>query len=115
LTDSRRTGIAASLALLAAFGCSDTDMPATATVQFKVQSPFCGPHAYPLQYSIDEVIVGADTLSDGQLSPRFVTSPGSHRLVAAMTGGIFPNFKMDTTVTLAANASLTQIIDIYCS
>ena len=106
---------AAGLALLGGLACASAEMPAAASVQFKVQSPFCGPYAYPLQYSIDEVIVGADTLSDGQLSPRFVTSPGSHRLVAAMTGGIFPNFKMDTTVTLVANASLTQIIDIYCS
>lgn len=105
----------AILILLGTLGCSSPDVPAAASVQFKVQSPFCGPQAYPLQYSIDEVIVGADTLSDGQFSPRFVTSAGSHRLVAAMTGGIFPNFKLDTTVTLAANASLTQIIDVYCS
>jgi hypothetical protein len=110
-----RYGPIAFLVLLGALGCSSSETLSTASVQFKVQSPFCGAHAYPLQYSIDQVIVGADTLSDGQLSPRFVTSAGSHRLVAAMTGGIFPNFKMDTTVTLAANASLTQIIDVYCS
>lgn len=101
--------------LLGAAACSSPEMPATASVQFQVQSPFCGPNAYPLRFSIDQVVVGTDTLRDGQLSPRFVTSPGQHRLGATVTGGVFSNFTLDTAVALVPNAVLTQIVDLYCS
>lgn len=85
-------------------------------MQFRVQSPFCGPtNAYPLRFSIDNAVVGSDTLRDTQTSRRFATSAGPHRLGATATGGIFPGFTLDTTVTLPADTVFTQIVDIYCS
>lgn len=90
-------------------------MPPASTVEFRVESPFCGPSAYPLRLSIDSVVVGTDTLRDGQTSPRFATTPGQHRLGAAVTGGTFSGFALDTAVTLRADTVFTEVVNLYCS
>jgi hypothetical protein len=108
------------LIFLAAIGlgtlaCSSTAMTSTTAVEFRVQSPFCSPVAYPFRFSIDSMVVGADTLRDSQTSPRFATTPGQHRLDARATGGPFPLFSLDTIVTVPADTTFALIVDLYCS
>jgi len=105
-------GMVVALALV---GCASTTMPGTTGVQFKVQSPFCGPNAYPFRFSIDSVLVGSDTLKDKESSPAFATTAGQHRLDVRMAGPPFQNFVFDTTVTVVQDSLFVQIVDLYCS
>ena len=96
-------------------GCASPAMHSATGVQFKIQSPFCGPYAYPFRFSIDSAVVGNDTLRDKDSSPLFATTPGPHRLEARMTGQPFQNFSFDTTVTVVTDTVFVQIVDVYCS
>ena len=100
---------------LGLLGCSSSAPPLATGVKFKIQSPFCGPDAYPFRFSIDSVVVGSDTLKDKDISPLFATTPGQHRLQARMTGAPFANFAFDTTVTVVTDSVFVQVIDLYCS
>jgi len=94
--------------------CSSDSPPDVTSVQFLVQSPFCGAHDYGVQFSIDSVLVGTDTLKDKQTSTLFLTAPGAHHLGARLTT-VFPGLMMDTLVTIPAGTVFTQVFDIYCS
>ena len=102
-----------ALLLLCLAACTSSTPKAT-SVQFLVQSPFCGPHDYAMQFSIDSVLVGTDTLKDKETSAQFPTTSGVHRLGARLTT-VFPGLKMDTVVIIPADTVFTQIFDIYCS
>jgi hypothetical protein len=100
-------------ALSALAACSNPDAPSPARVQFRLDSPFCGPQKFALKFSIDSIVVGTDSLSTGQTSPIFLSTPGTHHLLGVgigvtATGG-------DTTVTLKADSTFTAVVNIYCS
>jgi len=99
--------------LLGVLACTG-DAPKETSVQFLVQSPFCGPHDYAMVFSIDSVQVGVDTLKDKERSQLFVTTSGAHRLSARLTT-VFTGLKMDTLVMVPADTVFTQVFDIYCS
>lgn len=101
--------------LLGVLACSNDEPRSAPAVAFRIDSPFCGPNAYPFRFSIDQSVVGNDTLRDGQTSPRFTTTPGQHHLNALVTGGVFPGFARDTTVMLTPDAVFTYAINSYCS
>ena len=103
------------LLLFAALAACSTVTPKETSVQFLVLSPFCGPNSYSIRFSIDSVLVGTDTLKDKESSPRFVTTPGGHRLNARVTAAPFTGLTMDTLVTVPADTVFTQVFDIYCS
>jgi hypothetical protein len=99
-----------TIATLAA--CSNPDAPTPARVQFTLASPFCGPEKFGIRFMIDSVVAGADTLSNGQSSPVFLSTPGAHHLSGAGIGVIVTG---DTTVTLRADSVFTAVVNIYCS
>jgi hypothetical protein len=102
-----------SLAMIAFASCSNPDAPSAARVQFRLDSPFCGPEKFALRFSIDSTVVGTDSLSTGQSSPIFRSTPGTHHLVGVGIG--VTATQGDTTVTLKADSTFTAVVNIYCS
>ncbi len=102
-----------ALIVLGGLACASNASRET-SVQFLVQSPFCGAHDYGMVFSIDSVQVGVDTLKDKERSQQFVVTPGAHRLNARLTT-VFTGLRMDTLVTVPADTVFTQVFDIYCS
>ena len=101
------------LAIAALAACSNPDAPSSARVQFRLDSPFCGPEKFALRFSIDSTVVGTDSLSTGQSSPVFLSTPGTHHLVGVGVG--VTATEGDTTVTLKADSTFTAVVNIYCS
>jgi hypothetical protein len=101
------------LAICALASCSNPDAPSPARVQFRLDSPFCGPEKFALRFSIDSTVVGTDSLSTGQSSPVFLSTPGTHHLVGVGIGVMAT--EGDTTVTLKADSTFTAVVNIYCS
>jgi hypothetical protein len=104
--------LTAALVILAAAACGDSTAPATASVQFKVDAPFCGSTKNTYQLSIDNSVVGIESLSDRQTSQIYHTSAGSHVLGSGLVGS--PTVS-DTTVTLHGGEMFTAIAPLYCS
>ena len=98
----------ASLVFLSIMNCNSA-FPDPATVQFKVDAPFCGPRK--LQFLIDLNVVGNETLSQGQTSRVFTTTLGPHDIRAVASTG----FTQDTVVTLTAGETLILTYSEYCS
>jgi hypothetical protein len=103
----------AALAMIALASCSNPAAPSAARVQFRLDSPFCGPQKFALRFSIDSAVVGTDSLSTGQSSPIFLATPGTHHLVGVGIG--VTATEGDTTVTLKADSTFTAVVNIYCS
>jgi hypothetical protein len=101
------------LAAGAIASCSNPAAPSPARVQFRLDSPFCGPQKFALRFSIDSAVVGTDSLSTGQSSPIFLSTPGTHHLVGVGIG--VTATQGDTTVTLKADSTFTAVVNIYCS
>jgi hypothetical protein len=102
-----------ALAMIALASCSNPAAPSRARVQFRLDSPFCGPQKFALRFSIDSTVVGTDSLSTGQNSPIFLSTPGIHHLVGVGIG--VTATQGDTTVTLKADSTFTAVVNIYCS
>jgi hypothetical protein len=119
-----------------AFACSgSTDPGVNARVRFAIDAPFCG-NAYPVNFFIDDVQVGRDTLWFGvgdDMSPASATRArnfkayqsfslraGSHTVRAAIVDTIplFPPFIYgwpDTTMAVAPGAEVVRKLPFYCS
>ena len=108
--------IAGSMALAA---CSGTDqMTAPPQVRFVLNAPLCGT-VFPVQFSIDSVPVGTDTLRVNVSSQRlqsnlFPVSPGMH-VLGARTFGAYVYVWRDTVVTAAAGTTAFDTLPFYCS
>ena len=109
----RMRTILPALAVAALAACRNPDAPSSARVQFRLDSPFCGPQKFALRFSIDSTVVGTDSLSTGQTSPVFLSTPGPHHLVGVGVG--VTATQGDTTVTLKADSTFTAVVNIYCS
>jgi hypothetical protein len=96
-------------------GCSSGESTSATAVTFRITAPYCGAISYAFRFTIDSAQVGTDTLRDGESSTRYPTTPGRHVLGAAVTAGSFAHFSFDTTVTLPADTTFVQVVDIYCS
>ena len=104
---------------LIVFGaCNDAEpvMP-QATVFFELDAPLCS-SVVPVEFTIDNVQVGADTFVVGiagrnhSKSRGFVTGTGVHTLSARTTAGYaWP----DRRVTLPTGAVVTDSLPFYCS
>ena len=124
-------------AAILAIACGDsTDPAADAHVRFVIDAPFCS-SAYPVNFFIDNVEVGRDTLWFGvgaDTSPvvaatghqkfksyrSFGVSGGIHQIRAAIVDTIppYPAFVYswpDTTVNAAVGAEVVRKLPFYCS
>ena len=120
--------------LMAACGGS-TDPAVTAHVRFVIDAPFCG-GPYPVNFFIDNVQVGRDTMWFGfgaDTSPVgtagshtfksyriFNVQAGSHTVRAAIVDTIspYPPFIYswpDTTVSVSVGAEVVRKLPFYCS
>ena len=119
-----------------AVGCGGaTDPGVSAGVRFVIDAPFCG-NSYPVNFFIDNVQVGRDTMWFGfvastteagtagaqkfKSSRSFGVSAGLHVIRAAIVDTIppFPPFIYtwpDTTVTVPAGAEVVRTLPFYCS
>ena len=126
----------ASVAAIATVGCSgSTDPGVNAHVRFVIDAPFCG-NSYPVNFFIDNVQVGRDTMWFGvgaDTSPvgpagsqkfksyrSFSVHAGIHEVRAAIVDTIapYPPFIYswpDTTVTVALGAEVVRKLPFYCS
>lgn len=99
--------------VVATLACGAGTVLAPTYVQFKIDAPFCGSTPNTYQFSIDGTVIGVDTLKHGQLSRVYTTSPGLHGLRARLPNA--PNFLQDTTATLNAGTTFTDMVGLYCS
>jgi hypothetical protein len=100
------------LCIIGLSSCLPSTAPSASIVQFRLESPFCGPQRYTLRFSIDQHVVGTDTLSNGQTSQRYTTTPGTHALFSTVNGATSAG---DTTVMLRADSTFTARANVYCS
>ncbi|MDB4914729.1 MAG: hypothetical protein JWM95_2373 [Gemmatimonadetes bacterium] len=115
--------------------CGSTEPPVSTRVRFVVDAPFCG-NAYPVNFSIDNVQVGRDTLWFGvgaDTSPvvttgarkykayrSFSVGAGMHKVSATIVDTIppYPPFIYawaDTTVNVDLGAEVVRKLPFYCS
>src|SRR5581483_10861147 len=124
------------LAVALAAACSGVTGPGVSSrVRFVIDAPFCG-NAYPVNFYVDGVQVGRDTMWFGvgaDTSPAgakgsqrfkayqsFEVRPGSHTVRAAIvdTTPLFQPLVYvwpDTTITVAASAEAVRKLPFYCS
>jgi len=126
----------ASVAAILTVACSgSTDPGVNAHVRFVIDAPFCsGP--YPVNFFIDDVQVGRDTMWFGvgaDTSPvgtagsqklksyrSFSVQAGIHKVRATIVDTIppYPPFTYgwpDTTVSVAVGAEVVRTLPFYCS
>jgi hypothetical protein len=109
-----RTPLLAAAISLAA--CDNASAPETATVYYVLDAPLCSSQL-PMQFSIDNVLVGEDTFRihlapDRTKSEPFVIPTGSHTIGARVKGGlVWP----DSLVNLAAGTVFEDTLPFYCS
>lgn len=105
------------LALTTVGACSDAlTVAPSASVRFVIDAPLCS-SIIPVQLSIDNVLVGADTfrvaVTSVHLTTRaFLVAPGAHTLGARVPGGYTWS---DRTVMFAAGDALSDSLPFYCS
>ena len=87
--------------------------PDSARVYFKTDAPFCG--RLVIEKLIDGVVLGRDTVSSDQTSIPYLVTPGTHVVGARAVFFSGPIPFPDTTVMLAAGASVTRVLPFYCS
>lgn len=126
---------ALGFALLTAACGSSTGPAINAHVRFVVDAPFCG-NSYPVNFFIDNVQVGRDTMWFGTGADTVpVGTPGAQRFKAYQSFGVpagihtvramlvdtippYPPFTYswpDTTVDVAAGAEVVRKLPFYCS
>ncbi|MBI3792157.1 MAG: hypothetical protein HY275_14935 [Gemmatimonadetes bacterium] len=88
-----------------------TDTLTTAGFRWRLDAPFCAGSRIALAFMIDSIVVGRDTLTNGQLSRRYPASTGVHRL-RALSG---PMVVSDTTLTGALGRTPVAVAPFYCS
>jgi hypothetical protein len=123
--------LAATLALACG---SSTDPGVNAHVRFVVDAPFCG-NAFPVNFFIDNVYVGRDTLWFGvggdtsavtipgfqrfRAYRSFGVQAGSHTvraiLVDTITSSVLIHSWPDTNVSVAGGAEVVRKLPFYCS
>lgn len=81
-------------------------------MRFEVDAPLCSGVQFRLRFSIDESVVGEDTLMHGQSSVAFATDPGPHALHAEILN--VPTSR-DTSVTLVPGERFRMLLEFYCS
>jgi hypothetical protein len=130
-----RVSLLAAAAALSVACTGSTNPAATARVRFVIDAPFCG-NSYPVNFFIDDVQVGRDTMWFGFVADTssaggagsqtlrwyrsFSVQPGSHQLRAAIVDTISPSVPFvydwpDTTVAVAAGAEVVRTLPFYCS
>ena len=131
-----RAPLLACVAAILTVACGGpTDPRVNAHVRFVVDAPFCG-NAYPVNFFIDNVQVGRDTMWFGvgaDTSPvgtagsqrfkpyrSFGVQAGIHRVRATIVDTIppYPPFTYswpDTTVAVAVGAEVVRELPFYCS
>ena len=134
-----KAALIASVAAAMTVACGGTTDPAAnAHVRFVIDAPFCG-NSYPVNFFIDDVQVGRDTMWFGFVSDSssplagglqkfkwyrsFSLRAGSHQVRAEIVDTIppFPAFPPfiykwpDTTVTVPAGAEVVRKLSFYCS
>ena len=101
-----------TIALLALAGCRAVT-PDSARIYYRTNAPFCG--YLIVEKVIDGALVARDTMFSDSLSAAYPVTPGTHvigaRAVSFRNAIPFP----DTTVTLEAGASFTDVLPFYCS
>jgi hypothetical protein len=103
--------VVAILAMVLGASCdSPTWLPPA--VRFEVDAPFCVGSQFQLRFSIDGVVVGEDTLMDGQSSIDFATIPGIHELRAQFLNVATAR---EEIVALTAGERHAMVLDFYCS
>lgn len=109
------TVVAIGLAVLLACSSAVAPLP---KVSFVLDGPLCGGGKVSVQFSIDGVLVGSDSLQlfaagrPGTTSQSFTTTVGRHVIGARTTYGlIWP----DSSVTLQTGQTLTDTLPFYCS
>ena len=127
--------LATTTAMLTAACGGSTDPGLNAHVRFEIDAPLCS-NPYPVNFFIDDVQVGRDTMwfgVPGDMPPNgmggflnfksdesFSVEPGSHVVRAAIIDTV-PSFAPftyvwpDTTVDLAAGAEVVRKLPFYCS
>jgi hypothetical protein len=108
MTIARMSPVLLFLAALACHGA--TALPAP-VVRFRMESQTCG-GPITFQFSIDQAVVGAQSLRNGETSAAYPTTPGPHATRAAFVRGTFVD---DTAATLKAGQIFIQILSPYCS
>jgi hypothetical protein len=130
-----KVSMMASVAAALATACGGaTDPGVSAGVRFVIDAPFCG-NSYPVNFFIDNVQVGRDTMwfgfvADTQSSVAglhkfkwyrsFGLRAGTHQLRAAIVDTIpsFPPFIYnwpDTTITVPIGGEVVRKLSFYCS
>jgi hypothetical protein len=110
----RRRAIAALAFLVAGVVGTACDSPTSPppAVRFEVDAPFCAGTQFQIRFYIDGVVVGQDTLTDGQSSADFATVPGLHELRAQFLNA--PTSR-EATVALSQGERYAMLLDFYCS
>ena len=131
----RISSLASEAAILSVACAGSTDPGVDSHVRFVIDAPFCG-NPYPVNFFIDNVQVGRDTMWFGvgaDTSPvgtvglqkfksyrSFNVQAGVHTVRAAIVDTIapYPPFMYswpDTTVNVAAGAEVVRKLPFYCS
>lgn len=127
--------LASMVAILAVACGGSTDPGVSAHVRFVIDAPLCS-NSYPVNFSIDNVQVGRDTMWFGvgaDTSPvgtvgtqkfksyrSFGVQGGIHNVRATIVDTIPPYLPFiyswpDTTVTVAVGAEVVRKLPFYCS
>lgn len=107
-------GVLVSSAVVACGG--ESAVAPSASVRFVIDAPLCS-SILPVQFSIDNVLVGTDTfrvaVTSVHLTSRaFTVAPGAHTLGARVPAGYTWT---DKTVMFAVGDALSDSLPFYCS
>ncbi len=101
-------------------GCRDAGPEAPrATVYFSLDAPLCS-SVIPVAFFIDHTLAGTDTFrvnvaGEHTTSRGFATGAGTHTVGARASIGTGSYVWPDTAVSLAAEATYTRSLPLYCS
>jgi hypothetical protein len=119
---SCRILLCAVLGVVGIAACGGAPTEPRPTVSFTIDAPFCGGPRLLVQFSIDSVIIGTDSLNlftasrPGNLSQPFTTTVGTHTLGARVIGSFLNNYSWpEKKVKLSAGQTFTDSLPFYCS
>jgi hypothetical protein len=119
---SCRRLLCTALGVVGLVACGGAPTEPRPIVSFTIDAPYCGGPKLFVQFSIDSVIIGTDSLNlgmasrPGNLSQPFTATVGTHTVSARVIGTFLNNYSWpEKKMKLSAGQAFTDSLPFYCS